>query len=542
MHFLFRLFASLHPSRWLYFLALLASSAALLSLHLWPDQPATRLAAGGAIMLAYLVFCGATYTAQRHKSGAITSAKIQSGSVLVVYASQTGYAEQLAQQTATALQQAGMAVQCLPLAQLDGRLLQQTKKILFIVSTSGEGDAPDHAAGFVRKLMRQTLALPELHFGILALGDRHYQHYCAFGHRLQHWLHQQQANNLFDLVEVDRADQGALRHWQYHLDGLSGSSAMADWRLPTYHPWILTERRLLNPGSAGAPAYHLALAASATDITWQAGDIAEIGAANARHEIEAVLVRLQLSGSTPVQTGRQTQSLEAHLATRLLPQDNAAYAKIQGLPAQALADALAALPHREYSIASLPSDGTLELMVRQVRQANGKLGLGSGWLTHYASTGGEIALRIRENRSFHAPDDDRALILIGNGTGLAGLRAHLKQREQKGQHRNWLFFGERNVQHDYFYKDEMAHWLAKGVLQKLDLAFSRDQPQRLYVQDPIAAQAAAIKVWVKDGAAIYVCGSLAGMAAAVSATLAGILGAEQLEAMAEDGRYRRDVY
>ena len=545
---------SLGSSRTLGALALISFCCALsvlIALTYWPDQAPARAFAAGATVLAYLFFCGIFFLRHKKNSPAAAPEILPADSaaadgICIAYASQTGYAEQLAQQTALSLQEAGMQVQLLPLAQLSRALLQQAKKILFIVSTSGEGDAPDNAAGFVRACMSRPLALTGLQYGILALGDLHYQHYCAFGHRLQHWLHQQQAGQLFDLIEVDNGDQGALRHWQTHLGVLSGHTAMADWSRPAYASWTLTERRLLNPGSAGGPAYHLALQAKQNvndaDMHWQAGDIAEIGPANNPLEVQAVLARLQLSGSGEIRAGQGIVSLRAHLATCLLPQDDAAFAGLAGLPAQALADALPALPHREYSIASIPADGRLELLVRQVRQASGKPGLGSGWLTQYAAPGDEIALRIRQNRSFHAPGDDRPLILIGNGTGIAGLRAHLRQRQQQGRQRNWLLFGERSAQHDYFYQEEIAAWLAQGVLHQADLVFSRDQAQRLYVQDQLAAQANGIREWVGNGAAIYVCGSLEGMAAAVSVCLTAILGAGQLDAMTDEGRYRRDVY
>jgi sulfite reductase (NADPH) flavoprotein alpha-component len=209
---------------------------------------------------------------------------------------------------------------------------------------------------------------------------------------------------------------------------------------------------------------------------------------------------------------------------------------------QQLLDDLQRLPHREYSIASVPADGRIELLLRQMRQPDGRLGVGSGWLTEYAPVGGEIALRIRQNRSFHAPADDRPLILIGNGTGIAGLRSHLKERAHAGRQRNWLFFGERHAAHDFFFQEEIEGWQQSGVLERLDLAFSRDQSARIYVQDVLRARSSELREWVANGAAIYVCGSLAGMAPAVAAVLTEALGAERLEQMAEDGRYRRDVY
>ncbi|MBR7747856.1 sulfite reductase subunit alpha [Undibacterium baiyunense] len=405
--------------------------------------------------------------------------------ILIVYASQTGYAEQLAQQTQASLQQGGMQTHLLDIAQLDLATLQKAQQVLFIASTTGEGDAPDSAAKFTRTIMTQSLSLTQCRYAVLALGDRHYQAFCAFGRQLDQWLHQQGAKTLFDTVEVDNGDDGALRHWQHHLGVLSGHTDLADWHPAEYETWTLSERHLLNHGSQGNPVFQIRLTPPASSH-WQAGDIAEI---------------------LPHRPGIAT-----------------------------------VLPHREYSIASIPEDGAVELIVRQMQQADGSLGWGSGWLCHYAELGDKIQLRLRSNRSFHPPRQSYPLILIGNGTGIAGLRAHLKHRAQQGQHQNWLFFGERQRAHDYFCKADIEQWQTSGVLSKLDLAFSRDQTQRIYVQDKLREQATELSQWINAGAAIYVCGSLEGMAGAVDAVLREIAGDAVIEKMREDGLYRRDVY
>ncbi len=135
-----------------------------------------------------------------------------------------------------------------------------------------------------------------------------------------------------------------------------------------------------------------------------------------------------------------------------------------------------------------------------------------------------------------------ALILIGNGTGLAGLRSLLKARIAEGQQRNWLLFGERNQAHDFYCREELQGWLASGDLARLDLAFSRDQQAKIYVQDRLREAADELHHWLAEGAAIYICGSLQGMAAGVDQTLVELLGAEAVEQLIEQGRYRRDVY
>ncbi|MFZ6773484.1 sulfite reductase subunit alpha [Undibacterium sp. SXout7W] len=465
------------------------------------------------VIAAYLSFCLLIWQTHRQRQNQELRSSRQlhgsqiDGQVLIAYASQTGYAEQLARKTAEHLQQAGVSTQLCSLAQLDLMLLQKTSRLLLIASTTGEGDAPDQAAGFQRKVMSAQLSLPQLQYGILALGDRHYQHYCAFGHRLEHWLHHQQAHSMFDLVEVDNGDEGALRHWQHHLGIMSGHTGLSDWTTPGYHAWQLSERHLLNPGSLGGAVYHLVLTRHKDHsddhcnehVAWQAGDIAEIG-----------------PEYPPTENNEQTQGERP------------------------------VLPHREYSISSISSDGQLELLVRQMRYPDGTLGIGSGWLTEYASTGQNIALRIRENRQFHTPQHDCPLILIGNGTGLAGLRAHLKQRITLGYRRNCLFFGERQRECDFFHQTEIALWQQQGFLPELHLCFSRDhshdQSERRYVQHALQEQSGLLRQWVAEGAVIMVCGSLHGMADEVHTCLERLLGEDQLEQMAESGRYRRDVY
>jgi sulfite reductase (NADPH) flavoprotein alpha-component len=154
-----------------------------------------------------------------------------------------------------------------------------------------------------------------------------------------------------------------------------------------------------------------------------------------------------------------------------------------------------------------------------------------------------VRLRLRAHERFRlGANAGRPLIAIGNGSGLAGLRALLKARIAEGRIDNWLLFGERNQIHDFLLRDELQDWRDGGQLAHLDLAFSRDQPTRRYVQDVLSDEAVRLRDWIERGAAIYVCGSLQGMAGGVHEALAAILGAPVLERLAAEGRYRRDVY
>ncbi|MCD1639142.1 sulfite reductase subunit alpha [Pseudomonas stutzeri] len=452
--------------------------------------------------------------------------------LLVAYASQGGQAQGFAERSAAQLRDAGVQALLLPLNALDPNDWP-APRVLFVVSTYGEGEAPDNAARFEQRLAAAGIQARSVEYAVLAFGDRQYRHFCAFGQRLDERMRQCGATPLFDRLEADQADPGVLRHWQHQLAHLSGDSNFSDWLPAPYQIWRLTGRHCLNPGSSGAPVQLLTLAPPSEQASWRAGDIVEVGPRHAPARIEALL---HDSGLDPHEffDGR---SLAAQLSRRRLPTTG----DLLGLDAEALL-ALPLLPHREYSIASIPADGAVQLVVREASHADGTPGLGSGWLCRYAAIGEEIDLRIRSNPAFHGPDAATPLILIGNGTGIAGLRAHLRERAAHPGSRNWLLFGERNAAHDYLFQDELTQWHESGHLQRLDLAFSRDQPEKRYVQHVLRDGADDLRHWVDQGAAIYVCGSLEGMGQEVQQILLGLLGQARLEQLSEQGRYRRDLY
>nr|WP_218172568.1 sulfite reductase flavoprotein subunit alpha [Pseudomonas sp. B6002] len=457
---------------------------------------------------------------------------------LIGFASQSGFAEQLAWQTAGQLQAAGLPVKVQPLGSVSRDDLSQSHHALFVVSTFGDGEAPDSARGFERSVLGQDLSLKGLNYSVLALGDRQYEHFCGFARRLHFWLTHQGGNALFAPVEVDSGDADALLTWQQQLGQLTGQAPAATWQAAPFENWSLSQRTLLNRDSVGSDIYLLGLTPPSPQ-SWLAGDLVEVLPRNCPWAIEHFLEGLGLAGSDGVVIDGLAQSLSLALATRQLPENRT---HLVGLHAQALVNALVPLGMREYSIASIASDGVLELIVRQERHPDGSLGVGSGWLTEHAAIGSGISLRLRRNSGFHLPEAQVPLILLGNGTGLAGLRSLLKARIVEGHTRNWLLFGERNIKHDFLCQDELQGWLASGDLALLDLAFSRDQEEKIYVQDRLRESADVLRKWVADGAAIYVCGSLEGMATGVDRVLVDILGSEAVERLIEQGRYRRDVY
>lgn len=449
---------------------------------------AGRWLAAGAVLAAYAALCWQCLGRTRPRLPAVPTV---ADTVLIAYASQSGQAQGLAEQAGQALGAAGVQTLCLPLERVDLVRLRGCVQALFVVSTCGEGDAPDNAATFADRYLHAAADLHTLRYGVLALGDVSYANFCAFGRRLDAWLQHSGARPLFERIEVDRMAPAALAQWQHRLasvGGLSEASARSAAPAPLQH-WRLSSSRLLNAGSAGWPVYEVVLQAVDADGTpcvppqWEPGDL------------------LQL-----VPPGEDERP-------------------------------------RDYSIASLPASGTVQLLIREVRDEHGRPGRMSGLLGSAAQAGMCFAGRVRPHPNFRlGTNAARPLILIGNGTGLAGLLAHLRWRAQRGDGRNWLIFGERQAAFDAFHANELAALEARDLLARCDRVFSRDAPTGEYVQHRLERAADTLREWVAGGAAIYVCGNAVGMAPAVHETLARLLGADTLAGLAAEGRYRRDVY
>ncbi|WP_371867120.1 PepSY domain-containing protein [Duganella lactea] len=412
--------------------------------------------------------------------------------VLMAYASQTGQAERLALQSAAALQKAGVAVHVQSLEKLTPPQLGKYRRALFVASSFGEGEPPDSARRFARLLTAAREELKHVQYAVLALGDRNYAQFCGFGHTLDQRLAVMGAQPLHPMIEVDNGDAGALARWGNALRGLMGEGAAdaAELALSTaageadYASWRLEKRVLLNPGSIGLPLYEITLR-GAIGTGWRPGALVDIW--------------------------------PGHYGDGVAP--------------------------RRYSLASITQDGTLQLIVRQVRCARSQgLGLASGWLTDQAAIGDAVRVRLIANPAFDAGPSSAPAIYIGNGSGLAGLRSHLRDRVLQGARRNWLIFGERQREHDAICAEEIQGLRDKGYLPALDLVYSRDANGGGYVQDAMRERAAELRAWIDDGALIFVCGSLQGMAGGVDAALADIIGRTRLDQLAEAGRYRRDVY
>jgi sulfite reductase (NADPH) flavoprotein alpha-component len=321
---------------------------------------------GGALALVagYAGMCASIWRAHAARRAAPSAARAD---WLVVHASQTGSAEYLAQQTAALLATGGLAARAACISSLDPAALASASRILFICATYGEGDAPDNAARFAGVTMASAPDLSHLHYAVLALGDSSYTNYCGFGRALDGWLRARGATALFERIDVDRGDAGAIAGWQHQLSHAAGTVDAPDWEAPAYGSWRIAARRLLNPGSAGSPLYHVALAPQDGALPgWEAGDLVQVSA--------------PLDPDHP----------------------------------------------REYSIASVPADGRIELLVRLQQRADGSTGAASGWLCQQAVLDDRVALRVRA----HPVVQDGLLAQPARRRAATG---HDRQRQRAGR-------------------------------------------------------------------------------------------------------------
>jgi sulfite reductase (NADPH) flavoprotein alpha-component len=265
----------------------------------------------------------------------------------------------------------------------------------------------------------------------------------------------------------------------------------------------------------------------------------------------------KLTGRADLAALKEADAFAAFATDRQLVDLFAAYP--EKLSPEQLLSLLRPLPGRLYSVASSPAahEGEAHLLVGAVRWSShgrARNGVASTHLADRRKAGDALKVYVKPNRRFRLPEDgNRPIVMIGAGTGIAPYRGFVAEREAMGaKGKSWLFFGERNYTHDFLYQLEWQDHLQSGALTHIDLAFSRDQPEKIYVQQRLWERRAELNDWIEDGANIYVCGDEKGMGRDVDAMLASILaekakgdaeaGRARLKELAKSGRYLRDVY
>ena len=434
----------------------------------------------------------------------------------------------------------------------------------------------------------------------LALGDRAYAQYCEIGRKIDERLGALGGVRITDRIDCDLEYEAPAKGWidtslerlnaevgvgasVIHVDfARPGADGDADVDAPTRaHPFAaeISETVRLTGSRSTSDTHHVAVSLEGSGILYEPGDSLGVVASNDPALADAVLKAAGLDGDDTLRgalidrldittlTGKQLEDFARETGTAALPPDWAVGRQVidlldtapGALTAAQLTALLRPLPPRYYSIASSRKAVGEEahLLVAGLRYAShgrARAGVASLDITERHREGDSLKVFLRPNAHFRLPPDPaRPIIMVGPGTGVAPFRGFLQEREAVGATgRNWLVFGHRNYTHDFLYQLEMQDWLQSKLLTRLDVAFSRDQPEKRYVQHTLWDARADLYAWLKDGAAFYVCGDANAMAKDVHAVLLRILadqgqqdeaGAKaELDAIRRDGRYLRDVY
>ena len=533
----------------------------------------------------------------------------------VLYGSQTGHGRRLAEQLGHAAERAGLAVRVQSALDYNPRELAAEKLLFVVMSTHGDGDPPDEARAFVDFLnSRRAPRLEKLAFSVLALGDSSYPKYCEAGRAIDDRLAALGARRLSARVDCDVDYERPAGTWLSQAVvaasaelGVAdrGSAAGSGPRVrvvtplsavssdPTReHPLeveVIANQVITGRGSMRA-VHHLELALPVGRLDYHPGDALGILHENPPEVVERILELTALDGGAPVSVAGRELPLQAWLRaerelTRLtrpfidahrararassgqvgvpeIPQRWQVADLLKHLPATwnaaDLVAALRTLAPRLYSIASsrLSVGDEVHLTVAALDYvADGERRFGSA--SRYLATHGEdsrLQVYIERNKRFRLPaDQSRDVIMIGPGTGVAPFRGFVQERTATGASgRNWLFFGARRLDRDFLYQTEWQSALKHGALHRLDVAFSRDQTERVYVHQRMREQGAQLFHWLESGAYLYVCGDAASMAPDVHAALLEIVGVHggrsredavaYLNTLMSERRYVRDVY
>lgn len=535
--------------------------------------------------------------------------------VSVIYGSQTGNARREAERIHEAMRAAGVSTRLLRADAYPLRDLASERFLLVVISTQGEGDPPDDARALVDFLQsRRAPRLELLHYAVLGLGDSSYAQFNAVARRLDERLHRLGAQRWLPLAEADIDIDGVALPWRTQVLDKSRTlqAAVSAERVATvaatpgraaevspqrpYAAELLSNQRITARDST-QDVRHLEFALGGSGIAYEPGDALGVRAHNAAPLVERVLEHLRLSGSESVRIGDEIRSLHDWLSghrelTRLHPgflRRHAERAQAGGLdallaptanaemaewvasrqlddvlrefPAEwgagELVAALRPLAPRLYSIASsrkaVGEEAHLTVALLEQAGTQGmQRGVASGFLAS-ASEAATIPLYLHTNERFRLPTDgSRDVIMIGAGTGVAPFRGFVQERAAVGASgRNWLFFGARHAHSQFLYQLEWQAALRDGHLHRIELAFSRDQAERIHVSQRLREQGSAVYAWLRGGAHLYVCGAIA-MGRSVHnalrevASTHGGLAAEDAEAwlneLQQTGRYARDVY
>ncbi|MEL3927549.1 assimilatory sulfite reductase (NADPH) flavoprotein subunit [Aeromonas enteropelogenes] len=542
-----------------------------------------------------------------------TAAVAPGGNLTILYGSQTGNAKGVASAIKAQAEARGLPVTLTSMADYKPKQLKKETHLLVVVSTYGEGEPPESAVDLFEQLKKGKVGkLDGLKFAVLGLGDSSYEFFCQTGKDFNDFLSKAGAERIYELASLDVDYQDAAKAWGEQavaavaatLSAGSTTASVADSVQAAvghsqYHkenpfPAKLSVNQKITGRDSTKDIRHIEINLEESGIAYQPGDALGIWFDNDADLVGEVLALANLSGDEPTAHGDLRSALTRHFElTRLHGgfitglaeiSDNAALKDLAGdkaqvnalvasaqvvdvlkrFPASLSADQLIALLRplipRLYSIASAQSEVEEEvhLTVGVVRypQEDGTVrnGGASSYLADRLPEDAEVRVFVEHNDNFRLPaNPDTPVIMVGPGTGIAPFRAFLQEREAQGADgKNWLFFGNPHFTQDFLYQVEWQRYVKSGLLSKISLAFSRDQANKIYVQDRLREAGLELYQWLEAGAHFYVCGDANHMAKDVQEALLDVIAEhgqksreeaeEYLSELRRAKRYQRDVY
>ncbi|RFU63723.1 assimilatory sulfite reductase (NADPH) flavoprotein subunit [Peribacillus glennii] len=538
--------------------------------------------------------------------------------VTVLYGSQTGNAQGLAENAGKTLEGRGFQVTVSSMSDFKPNNLKKVQNLLIIVSTHGEGDPPDSALTFHEFLHgRRAPKLEDLHFSVLALGDTSYEFFCQTGKEFDARLEELGATRLYPRVDCDLDYDEPAAEWLEgvvaslsEVQGGNAAPALADApkavetsysRTNPFKAEVL-ENLNLNGRGSNKETRHLELSLEGSGLTFEPGDSLGIYPENDPGLVNLLLEQMDWNPEEMVAVGKQgevrplkealTSQFEITVLTKPLLQKAAELSASDDLrelltpgneenvksylegrdlldlvrdfapwtgSAQDFISILRKMPARLYSIASSLSANPEEVhltigAVRYETHGRERNGVCSILCAERLNPGDMLPVYIQHNQNFKLPNNpETPIIMVGPGTGVAPFRSFMQEREENGaEGKSWLFFGDQHFVTDFLYQTEWQKWLKDGVLTKMDVAFSRDTEEKVYVQHRMLENSKELFQWLQEGAVLYICGDEKSMAHDVHNTLIDIIekeggmsrdsAEEYLADMQQQKRYQRDVY
>ena len=511
------------------------------------------------------------------------------------YGTETGNAKKIALQFTQSARQSGIGVNCSNLDQYRFNDLEKESLFLAIVSTQGEGEPPESARKFFSWIFQESPDLSKVKYSILALGDTAYPLYCKAGEDLDKRFEELGATRIVPMQKCDVDFEESAKEW---FDKISAFWNKDQKKAPAeilnteptkkhtgkkiYSGKIQSHINLNDTGSSKA-TYHIEIVTEEA-IDYEPGDAIAIVPENGHEVVDRIITLAGIDPNLIIETPKAKDTVQ-HLLRHnlnicyLLSNVIKKYASIteQDIPETRMdlvdllriyppanpdqfKEFLAVLPSiapRLYSVSSSPKvrENEVHLTVSKHRfyaQGDQRFGLCSTFLGDLP-VGTIVNFYVHRNRSFKLPDPGKDIIMIGPGTGVAPFRSFLADREASGaKGKNWFFFGEQHFKTDFLYQSEMQQYLQTGVLHKISLAFSRDQAEKIYVQDRMFEQASEFYTWLSNGASVYVSGTKDPMSKDVEKAILHIIETEgkktvseaheYLDNLKKEGRYHKDVY